>query len=74
MNSYIIQTQNNLFTLTLIKEKEERNIIWKFAMNLANYNLENSYRAIQGSRQNGSNCTSICDLYENKMYKREQAF
>lgn len=40
--------QHNLFTLTLIKEKEEKNIIWKFTMNLANCNLENSYRAIQG--------------------------
>lgn len=66
--------QHNLFPLILTKEKEEKNIIWKFTMNLANYNLKNSYRTIQGSRQNGSNCTSICDLYENKMYKREQAF
>lgn len=43
-------------------------------MNLANYNLENSYRTIQCSRQNDSNCTSIYDQYENKMYKPEQAF
>lgn len=66
--------QHNLFPSTLIKEKEEKNIIWKFTMNLANCNLKNSYRTIQGSRQNGSNYTSICDLYEDKMYKHEQAF